>query len=241
MWGAFVCGFGIPAIGITVTLIFTGVSFRFGGTCHINIKDGLQSFWSPIIAFTAAALVSQLSTMAYCIHIYLRSLFDKSSSTNDTGSDLPSYTSSVRTVTARQPYRHAYRHAYRHVCRVLQLQWRGVAIVLIILASVIFFAVVFINLDREVDPNEANMEKSKPWLICLASGGTKEECKSDASNLGPNEATLLTLVYLLSLVGFWNFALFARPTMFAGWLDFFRRSFVRRHEFVSADARDRQL
>jgi hypothetical protein len=220
MWGAFVCGFGIPTIGITVTLIFTGVSFRFGEICNINSKDGLQVYWTPIIAFTAAALVLKLSTMAYCMHLYLRSLFNKSASMMDNSSGLPFYTSSVHTLTAGQ--------AYRRVRGMLRLQWRGVAIVLIILANVTFFAVVFINLDSVVYPNEANMEKAKPWLICLALGGTKKECESDASSLGPNKATLLALVYLTSLVGFWNFALFARPAISAGWLDLFRRSFVRR-------------
>lgn len=233
MWGAFLCGFGIPAIGITVMLILTGVSFRFGQMCHINIKHGEQDYWYPIMAFAAAALILQVATMAYCIHIYLRSLFDQSASTTENSSGLPSYTSSVRTVTARQ--------AYRRVKRVLQLQWRGVALVVIIIANVIFFAVVFIDLDREVAPTPTNIRKAEPWLACLYMGGTKEECKQYASALGPNESTLLAMIYLLSLVGFWNFILFARPSMFAGWLDLWRRGFSHRHEYVSADAHSRYV
>jgi len=228
MWGAFLCGFGIPAIGITVMLILTGVSFRFGSICHINIKHGEQDYWYPIMAFAAAALVMQLTTMAYCIHIYLRSLFDNSASTTENNSGLPSYTSSVRTQTARQ--------AYRRVKRVLQLQWRGVALVLIIIANVIFFAVVFIDLDREIKPTPANVRKAGPWLVCLLKGGSKEQCKEYASELGPNETTLLAMIYLLSLVGFWNFILFVRPSMFAGWLDLWRRGFSHGHEYISADA-----
>ncbi|KAJ5698355.1 hypothetical protein N7462_000360 [Penicillium macrosclerotiorum] len=234
MWGAFICGFGIPAIGITVMLILTGVSFRFGEICHINIKHGAQDYWYPIMAFAAAALVLQLATMGYCMHVYLRSLFDKSASTTENSSGLPSYTSSVRTVTARQ--------AYRRVRRVLQLQWRGVALVLIIIGNVIFFAVVFINLDNQTDPNnETNLKNAAEWLACLAIGGDKASCEKYASSLGPNEATLLAMVYLLSLVGFWNFILFARPSMFAGWLDLYKRGFARRNEFVSADARNRYV
>jgi hypothetical protein len=210
-------------------MIITGVSFRFGEICHINIKHGQQDYWYPLIAFSAAALILQLATMAYCMHIYLRSLFDKSASTTDNSSGIPSYTSSVRTQTARQ--------AYRRVKRVLQLQWRGVALVLIIIGNVIFFAVVFIDLDREVEPTPANMKKALPWLTCLMeTGGNKNKCIHYASSLGPNEATLLAVVYLLSLVGFWNFILFARPSMFSGWLDLCRRGFNRRTDFVSADA-----
>lgn len=212
-------------------LKLTGVSYRFGDICHINIENGLKDYWIPIMSFAAASLVLQVSTMAYCVHIYLRSLFDNSASTTDNSTGLPSYTSSVRTVSARQ--------AWRRLQRVLQLQWRGVALVLIILGNVIFFAVVFINLDRDVNPTAANITKAAPWLLCLAATGSKKECKSHAVGMGPNEATLLAMVYLLSLVGFWNFILFARPLMFAGWLDLFSRGFARRHEFISVDASDR--
>ncbi|KAJ5176521.1 uncharacterized protein N7482_002398 [Penicillium canariense] len=228
MWGAFLAGFGIPAVAMTVMLILTGVSFRFGEICHINIKYGAQDYWYPLISFAAAALVLQLATMAYCMHIYLRSLFDKSASTTDNSSGLPSYTSSVRTVTARQ--------AYRRVRRVIQLQWRGAALVLIILGNVIFFAVVFIDLDRNVKPTPTNIAKASQWIMCLATGGGKEACERYASGLGPNEPTLLAVVYLLSLVGFWNFILFARPSMFVGWLDLCRRGFSAHREFVSVDA-----
>ncbi|KAJ5183146.1 hypothetical protein N7492_000762 [Penicillium capsulatum] len=227
-WGAFVCGFGIPAIGLTVMLILTGVSFRFGAICHINIAHGWQDYWAPITAFATAALVLQLATVMYCTHIYLRSLFDKSVST--VGGSGPSYSSSVRSATARQ--------AYRRVRRVVQLQWRGMALVLIIIANVIFFAVVFIHMDRQVEPTAANLKKATPWLMCLTMR-SKEECTKYASGLGPNEATILAVVYLLSLVGLWNFLLFARPSMFAGWLDLYRRGLARRHEFISADASDR--
>ncbi|KAJ5715954.1 uncharacterized protein N7483_013135 [Penicillium malachiteum] len=229
--GAFLFGFGIPAIGLGVMLKVTGVSFRFGEICHINIYKGLHDYWIPLMVFASVALILQVSTMAYCIHIYLRSLFDKSASTSDNSSGLPSYTASVRTVSAR--------HAWRRMQRVLQLQWRGVTLVLIILGNVIFFAVVFIKLDSEDSPTAANMKKAEPWFECLAAGYSKKECESQAAGMGPNEATVLAMVYLLSFVGFWNFILFARPLMFSGWLDFIRRAFSRRHEFISADANDR--
>ncbi|KAI9930126.1 hypothetical protein MW887_011936 [Aspergillus wentii] len=226
MWGAFLCGWGIPALGTTLMLIYTGVSFRFGGTCHINIDHGLQAYWIPITVFAVAALVLQVVTMAYCIHVYVRSLFDNDTTTNSSG--LPSYSASITTVTARQ--------AYKRIRRVLQLQWRGVALVLIIIGNVIFFAVVFIKLDNAVTPNEANVKKAIPWLLCLVTTeGDRKACAKKAEVLGPNEATLLALLILLSLVGLWNFILFARPSMFVGWVDFFRSKFGKEREFISAD------
>ncbi|CAI7595379.1 unnamed protein product [Penicillium palitans] len=232
MWGAFVCGFGIPAIGLTIMLILTGVSFRFGDICHINVTNGLYDYWIPVMIFAVAALFLQLSTMVYCTHIYLRSLFDKSASTSgSSGTNLPSYSASIGTVTARQ--------AYRRVRRVLKLQWRGIALTSIILGNVLFFAVVFIGLDNAVAPTVENVKTAGPWLMCLAETGDKDLCREYAAAIGPNEATLLAVVFLLSLVGFWNFILFARPSMFAGWLDLFHRKVTRRNEFVSADATTR--
>ncbi|KAJ6164390.1 hypothetical protein N7470_003062 [Penicillium chermesinum] len=227
MWGSLLCGFGIPAIGLTVMLVLTGVSYRFGNICHINIDNGINDYWAPIMAFTAAALVIQAATIAYCMHIYLRSLFDTSASSENNSSGLYSYAASVRTVSARQ--------AYRRVRRVLQLQWRGVTLVLVMLGNVIFFAVVFIKLDRQIQPNATNLKKATPWLICLGTGGSKEKCKTLAKDLGPNEATLLAMVYLLALVGFWNFILFARPSMFAGWVDLWKRTVGRGNQYISAD------
>lgn len=227
MWAAFVSGFGIPGIGMAVMLVYTGVSFRFGEICHINISHALQDYWAPLLTFSIAAWILQMATMAYCMRIFVRALFDHS--TNNS-SGLPSYTASMRTVTARQ--------AYRRVRHVLQLQWRGVALVLIIIGNVVFFAVVFIKLDRAVELTPTNARHAQPWLVCLAlSGGDRSQCQAQASALGPNEATLLAMVILLSLVGFWNFVLFARPSMCLGWIDLFRRVLGRHHEYASADPR----
>lgn len=214
-------------------MIYTGVSFRFGTVCHINIDYSLQDYWIPITAFAVAALILQLVTMGYCIHVYIKSLFDTDSTTNSSG--LPSYSASLRTVSARQ--------AYRRIKRVLQLQWRGVSLVVIIIANVIFFAVTFINLDNALKPTPENMEKATPWLICLvANQGDRQKCDSEAAKIRPKEGLLLAVLILLSMVGFWNFVLFARPSIFRGWVEFFQDRFGvgdGRLEFVSADARGR--
>ncbi|PLN79314.1 hypothetical protein BDW42DRAFT_173149 [Aspergillus taichungensis] len=231
MYGALICGWGIPAIGLAVMMVFTGVSYRFGGTCHVNIKHSVQDYWAPMMAFAAAALVVQTVTMGYCIRIYVKSVFDQSSTTNS--SALPSYSASVRTVSAR--------HAYRRIRRVLQLQWRGAALVLIIIGNVIFFAVIFMTMDRQLEVTPENTVEAMPWLLCLIEKqGDSAACAHKFSELGPNEATLLAVLILLSLVGLWNFILLARPSMFAGWIDLFRSRRSQRNEFVSVDARKRQ-
>lgn len=38
MWGALATGWGVPAVGMAIALVLSGVSFRFGDTCHINVS-----------------------------------------------------------------------------------------------------------------------------------------------------------------------------------------------------------
>ncbi|KAL4916518.1 hypothetical protein BDW62DRAFT_211922 [Aspergillus aurantiobrunneus] len=228
MWGAFICGLGVPIIGTSIMLVLTGVSFRFGDVCHINIEKGLQDYWIPIIAFAGASLIMQFATMGYCMHIYIKSLYDTASTTNS--SNVQSYTASSTTLTARQ--------AYRRVRKILKLQWRSNCLVLVILGNVLVFAVIFIRTDKQLKITPENLEKAMPWLACLMlNRGDKTQCFDKAREFGPNRATLLALLILLTLVGFWNFLLFARPSMFVGWWDLFQRKENAQFEFVSADAR----
>ncbi|PYH87889.1 hypothetical protein BO71DRAFT_392620 [Aspergillus ellipticus CBS 707.79] len=228
MWAALAFGWGIPVVGLTVMLILTGVSYRFGTVCHINVHESNQDYWAPVVAFAVAALILQLVTMVYCIYIYVKSVFDQAATTNSSG--LPSYNASVKTMTARQ--------AYRRVRRVIQLQWRGVALVLIIIGNVIFFAVVFIDMDNQLTVTAANAARAAPWLACLVeTKGNRKECFHEAKAIVPNKATLLAVLILLAMVGFWNFVLFARPSMFMGWAEVAKSRVGKPGEFVSADPR----
>ncbi|KAL3481664.1 hypothetical protein BJX99DRAFT_129774 [Aspergillus californicus] len=230
MWGSFICGLAVPIIGTSIMLVLTGVSFRFGDVCHINIDKSLQDYWVPLIAFSGASLIIQFTTMGYCIHIYIKSLYDTAPTTNSSATH--SYTVSVSggTLTARQ--------AYRRVRKIFKLQWRSNCLVLVILANVLIFAVIFIKTNQQLDPTPENLVKSEPWLACLmVKRGDMTQCFDEASGIGPTEGTLLALLILLTLVGLWNFVLFARPSMFRGWLDLIPRKDRAQFEFVSADAR----
>ncbi|KKK26811.1 hypothetical protein ARAM_002370 [Aspergillus rambellii] len=229
MWGSFICGWGIPIIGTIVMLTLTGVSYRFGEVCHINIQSSLHDYWIPIMIFATAALFVQFATMGYCVHVYIKSLFDTNSSTNSSG--MPSYSSSIRTVTARQ--------AYRRIRKILKLQWRSNCLVVVIIANVIVFAVIFMNLDNQLSPTAANTENALPWLLCLVEAhGDRTKCFGYTTDIGPTKGTLLALLVLLSLVGLWNFVLFARGSMFVGWIDLITGRSPTHPEFVSADARN---
>jgi hypothetical protein len=191
MWGALVTGWGIPAIALTFALVFSGVSFRFGNTCHINHKDSLADFWIPLLVFSGATVVMQFITFGYCIRVYLASLSDTSNTTNSSGV-LPSYTNSVRTISPKQ--------AYRRVRRVIELQWRGITLVLLIVADVIFFAIVFVFMDDLSTNILKDPRKAQEWLTCiLRTGGDKNQCLPLANKLVVNEATVAAVLVLLSV------------------------------------------
>lgn len=231
MWAALAVGLGIPVLLLTLMLVFTGVSYRFGGVCHINSTDSLGDYWIPLLVIAGLGLILQFVTMAYCIHIYVRSLFDPSDPTSTTNSGLPSYSNSFRTVTARQ--------AYKRVQRVLKLQWRSMALVMVILANVIYLAVTFVQLDSVMTVSDSSLEKALPWLECLIKNQDPKKCTTEASAIGLTEAALDAAMVLLCIASFWVFLFTVRLTMFKGWLEFWQGLFVKHVEFVSVDARSR--
>ncbi|OTB02093.1 hypothetical protein M426DRAFT_74790 [Hypoxylon sp. CI-4A] len=230
MWFSQVLGWGIPIIGLVILLVFSGVSFRFGATCHINHENSLADFWIPLLVFAGLTVIIQFSTFGYCIKVYLASLTDNSATTE--GSGMPSYSNSIRTMTPRQ--------AYRRIRRVIQLQWRGIVIVLIIIADVVFFAVVFVFLDSTVESLRTNPKKAAPWAACLiASGGDKNQCLDKADKLVVGLPTVTAVLILLAMNGLWLLLLLGRWSMVTGWMDLFASHSGTRtkKEFVSVDAR----
>jgi len=192
MWVSQAVGWGIPIIGIVLVLVFSGVSFRFGSTCHINHKNSLADLWIPLLVMAGITIIIQFSTFGYCIKVYLASLSDNDASTEN--SNMPSYTNSIRTMTPKQ--------AYRRVRRVIQLQWRGIAAVLIIITDVVFFSVVFVFQDNTVESVRKTPELLLPWIGCLM-GKTKErkdECLSLADPLVVDTATVGAVLILLAVI-----------------------------------------
>lgn len=229
MFFAHAAGWGIPIIGLILALVFSGVSFRFGATCHINHENSLAGFWIPMLIFAGLTLIITFATFGYCIKVYLASLGDNSASTEN--SNLPTYTNSLVTMTPRQ--------AYRRVRRVISLQWRGIAVVVVIVIDVCFFSVVFTSLDQSFQKVTHNTNIAEDWVLCLLKfKGDKDQCLDLASSLTINETTVTAVLLLLGLNGVWLLLFLGRWTMVTGWRDLFVSLFTRnKKEFVSVDAR----
>ncbi|KAM5355860.1 hypothetical protein ACJ41O_002506 [Fusarium nematophilum] len=222
-------GWGVPILGIALALVFSGVSFRFGATCHINHENSLADFWIPLLLFAGLTVIITFATFGYCIKVYLASLVDGGASSE--GSSLPTYSQSIKTMSPRQ--------AYRRVRRVIALQWRGIAIVLIIIADVIFFSVIFVFQDNVVQSVRDDPKVAADWVMCLvANDGDKDKCLSDARSLVLNEATVTAVLLLLALNGLWLLFFLGRWSMVVGWIELIKKPFTKnKKEFVSVDAR----
>ncbi|KAJ4173950.1 hypothetical protein NW754_012941 [Fusarium falciforme] len=220
-------GWGVPTLGIILALVFSGVSFRFGATCHINHANSLADFWIPLMLFAGLTVIITFATFGYCIKVYLAALGDNGASSE--GSSLPTYTQSIKTMSPRQ--------AYRRVRRVIALQWRGIAIVLIIIADVIFFCVIFVFQDNVVQSVTDDPKLAEDWVKCLVlENGKKANCLDEATALVLNEATVTAVLLLLALNGLWLLFFLGRWSMAQGWLELFSKPFKNKKEFVSVDA-----
>ena len=189
--GALLAGWGVPGISLALVLTLTGMSYRFGTTCHTNHNNSVATFWGPILAVAGVCCILQFTTLAYCIRVYIRSLLNPEEA-SQTSSNLPSYHGSVKTVSAVA--------AYRRVRQVITMQWRGIVIVLIIVINVVYFAITFIQMDNATTAATQNLETELAWVLCLwKSGGDKDTCLPYTNYFVMNEVTVIAVLYLLSV------------------------------------------
>jgi hypothetical protein len=229
MWFAQAAGWGIPILGIALALVFSGVSFRFGATCHVNHENSLADFWIPLLIFAGATVIITFATFGYCIKVYLAALGSDEDATGT--SSLPTHAQSVSTMTRGQ--------AYRRVRRVISLQWRGIAIVLIIITDVIFFSIIYVFQDNVIQDVTHNPKIGEAWAKCLmGSSGNRDSCLDEASELVVPLSTITAVLVLLTFNGFWLLFLLGRWTMVTGWVEMIVGPFYTRpkNEFVSVDA-----
>ncbi|KAL8755290.1 MAG: hypothetical protein Q9199_003756 [Rusavskia elegans] len=228
-WSSLLAGWGIPILFASIALARTGVSYRFGDTCHINHNKALQDYWGPLLAFAAVSTILQFATLGYCIRVYIRALF-KDDGISQSSSGLPSHNGSVKTVTARQ--------AYRRVQKAIGVQWRGIVVVVIIIVNVVFLAVVFVSMDNTQQAVLQNFGKAAPWLSCLVvNGGDKNMCLDKVKGLATPEPEVMAVLILMSLNGIWTLLFLGRASMIPAWIELIRKRFARKHDFVSVDAK----
>ena len=129
-------------------------------------------------------------SIGYCSKIYFDCHFSGSRSSGSHLISLGSSTGTLESTNALQ--------AYNRVKGLIKSQWRGFIMVLIVIADVIFFCVIFLIMDRDSSPSAQETANAEPWLICLAlHPGQKEQCLDLALAIVLNQSTVVAVLVLL--------------------------------------------
>lgn len=224
-WIAQAIGWLLSAALLAIEMSVTGTSVRFGDICHVNTHNSIGSWWAPLLTFTGLSLVMQLLTFAYCLKVYLR----------HTLASTPPETESSQGGSVSHRSANA-RAVFRRVKNVLKIQWRGIAIAVVIVANVIFFSVVFVVVDARVKRAAADLDTLLPWITCIVLTQDKNECLSKTGPLAVNQSLLIATLILLSVGGIELFLLVCTWDMLTGWYILARKLLTGRHsghDFVS--------
>lgn len=120
-----------------------------------------------------------------------------------------------------------------------RLQWRGLAIAIIVVTDVIFFSLVYTVLDKQTIDATKDPRWMVPWLECVVVTQDKNQCLDLAKPLAVNENLLIAVLIMLAVVGIEAFILICRWQMITGWFKLFQRKFRNSREmqeFASLDA-----
>lgn len=225
-------GWSLAALLFVVTMALTGVSYRFGDTCHVNPSHALADFWIPLLVMAGIATLLQCGTLLYCSKVYLANAWSDDDSSTNSG-DLPSYTPSMRTTSARL--------VWQRVKKIVMIQWRSMAVLVFLLVDIIFFSIVWIELDDAITKIHAGKtDHLMPFLACIIINPSLKD-RATCYPLGQealiSERISVSVLLLLALTGLQTGVLMIRTSMYVGWKDLFSSHFGRRKEFVSLDAK----
>ncbi|GAB7333886.1 hypothetical protein MBLNU13_g06004t1 [Cladosporium sp. NU13] len=194
----------------TATLVHSGVSFRFGGYCHVNVGS-IATYWGWLLAFCGMACLLQFATFGYCIKVYLTSILHVRHD-----SQAESLTGSSRSRTARATARRVY--------QALAVQWRSLAIVTVAIVTTALVCVVFIVFDDKLTQKAfAQTDDLVPWIICLISSQDNDKCLGYTGVFILPESLAVATLFVLGFVGVEAFLLLSRVEMLKAWWKVVRR------------------
>lgn len=199
----------IPATFTAVSLTITGVSYRTGLVCLPNHKHAILTFWAWQVGFAGAALLVQGITTWYCIWVYLRVLVRSrrgrrrsavaaATASNGGRVEHSSFVSESTTGSgAARP-----QNTWRKMRRMLLLQWRGVALTVVMAVESLFYIIVFVAQDTRFGEvaGKANEPDAKTWSACLVlTAGNREACMQYTNKLAISQDLVLGSLLLGSV------------------------------------------
>jgi hypothetical protein len=214
----------------TAVLAHVGVSYRFGGYCHVNVGS-FSTYWGWLLAFAGLSLLLQLMTFVYCTKVYLSAAF---SGRQQLTSGSHNQTTSIAGTTASRNAR----VAARRMREVLLLQWRSLLIVTVAIFTTAWVSIIFVYFDNKLTVQAfANTDTLVPWILCIIGTQNPNQCTQLTGPIIISENMALATLYILALVGVEAFILLFRWDMMVAWVDLIKKPFSKRNSgFVGSAA-----
>ena len=194
----------IPTMFIGITIAISGFSYRIGRTCTLNHENGTLAFWGWILCFACTGLAIILFTAVHCFIIYVRS--GRSGLHND----------NVESTGVGRAKRASLLHRFHYAIRgglyfdrnavsgteakeqwvtiqqVLVLEWRNVALSVILAIQLIFFSTIYWKEDAKIAyaPGHSRMEAFAECLV--EKGGYRRPCVKQVEGILLPRSTVLT-------------------------------------------------
>ncbi|KAI5250768.1 hypothetical protein E4T42_04778 [Aureobasidium subglaciale] len=205
------------SIGLTAAVLAkSGVSFRFGGYCHVNVGS-TSTYWGEMIGFGAIALLLQLATFIYCAKVYITAAMH--------GRQPASGSNVANSVKSASSKRQAWT-AVRRVKQVLLLQWRSLAIVALAIFVIAFVCIIFIfKVDSYTTSAFANPTAVIPWVLCILQQRDTDVCLPKIQKLILPQDTAVAVLYVIGFVGIEAFFLLFKFGILKAWVSFLKAPF----------------
>ncbi|KAI4723946.1 hypothetical protein E4T49_08322 [Aureobasidium sp. EXF-10728] len=193
-----------------------GVSYRFGGYCHVNVGS-TSTYWGWMIGFGGVALLLQVATFVYCAKVYLTAAMH--------GRQPPSSSAATNSVKSASSKRQAWT-AVRRLRQVLLLQWRSLAIVALAIFVIAFVCIIFIfQVDSYTTSTFADPTKVIPWVLCILQQRDTDKCLPLIQKLILPQSMAVAVLYVIAFVGIEAFILLFKPEIFRAWWRFLKSPF----------------
>lgn len=204
---AIASGIIVPGALLGVAVPITGFSYRIGQTCILNYESALAVNWAWLLAFAGLAFVLQLVTTGFCLWIYFRSLRVDDATISSRGRsalDRHSWPGQMGASTlSRQSDRAS--QTWMKVHRLFIVQWRPIAICMVLIVDVVYLTVIFWAQDHKfghVTSTSRNSQAVERWTTCLAStAGNKNQCLEYSKAMVVDKSKLLAAYVLVAVSG----------------------------------------
>ncbi|KAF2863718.1 hypothetical protein K470DRAFT_254614 [Piedraia hortae CBS 480.64] len=257
-----VMAWGGAASFMGISLKFASPVYGLGPVCSPRGKPAFTTWFAWVLAFSGLAAILQFVTSVFCCGLFARHRFfangvlpgpiggpqpgglsyggEQMAATSDNSSGKRQSIFSGKAAQRLSAHMSSStcsnsRWTYPRVRKQMMMQWRSVALSILVTVETVYFALVFVAITHQ----KRDAEETKEWIRCLIiAKGEKEKCRHLISGLGFGEKLIVSSFYMSAIIGVVTFMLMVRWDMFVGWWELLARRGKKREEdqFVILDS-----